>query len=500
MKNIAVINATDLRPPASRPILNGHSSFGRVLDFAKGLPGVERVAILASADRRLPQETPRDCPVIERREWTVAGLTAEIERAGSDFEDVFYFFADCPFLDLGISRKMHESHRRYWADYSFADGFPQGLTPEILTRETVSRLRAMSSQDTRRPNRETLFEVIRKDINSFDIETELAPSDLRLLRVSLSADSERNFLLLKRIVEKGGHDPESICRVLQEEPRILRTLPAFFPIQIVERCPYACSYCPYPVVAGDITKKNSVMEPEEFADLTARIAAFSGDAVIDISLWGEPSFHPELFQIVSSVLATPGLSLVIETSGIGWKPDIFYSVRDSFASQPTWIVSIDASNDQMYRQLRGSGFTDAVKTAELLLSIFPDKTWVQAVRMKENEEDLDVFYKMWKSKTENIIIQKYDSFSSLLPDRKVADLSPVKRFPCWHLKRDMAVLLDGTVPLCREDLRIEHNLGNAFTEDLASIWDRGESVYRQHIAEKYPSLCARCDEYYTYNF
>jgi spiro-SPASM protein len=154
----------------------------------------------------------------------------------------------------------------------------------------------------------------------------------------------------------------------------------------------------------------------------------------------------------------------------------------------------------MYRRLRGAGYAEAVKTAELLLSTFPGKTWVQAVRMRENEDDLEAFYKSWKAKTENVIIQKYDSFSTFLPDRKVADLSPVKRFPCWHLKRDMAILLDGTVPLCREDLRREHVLGNAFGEELALIWDRGEELYLQHIAEKYPSLCASCDEYYTYNF
>ena len=100
-----------------------------------------------------------------------------------------------------------------------------------------------------------------------------------------------------------------------------------------------------------------------------------------------------------------------------------------------------------------------MKTAELLLSAFTGTAWVQAVRMKENEEDLDVFYKTWKAKTENVIVQKYDSFSGLLPDRKVADLSPVERFPCWHLKRDMAILLDGTVPLCREDVRVAYRNG-----------------------------------------
>jgi spiro-SPASM protein len=500
MKNIAVINATELNPPATRPLINGSSPFFRALEFARGLPGVTETVLLSSATRPLPPDTPRDCRVIARQSWTVADLTGELDRQAEGSEDVFYFYGDCPFLDLPLAGRMHENHRRYWADYTFADGYPQGLTPEILTRETVSRLRGMSASDTGVPDRETLFTVLRKDINSFDIETELAPADLRLLRVSLSADTERNVLLLKRILRAGGTDVQSICRILQDEPRILRTLPAFFPIQVVERCPHACSYCPYPVFAGEVTKKSGVMEPEKFAHLVARIAAFSGDAVIDISLWGEPSLHPQVFQLISSVLTTPGLSLVIETSGVGWDPGIFSRVKESFASPPTWIVSLDASTEEMYKRLRGAGYAEAVKTAELLLGTFPGRTWVQAVRMTENEDDLEAFYKTWKARTENIIIQKYDSFSSFLPDRKVADLSPVKRFPCWHLKRDMAILLDGTVPLCREDLKREHALGNAFAEELASIWDRGEDAYRQHIAENYPPLCASCDEYYTYNF
>jgi len=502
MKNIAIMNAIDLRPPAGRPVIQGTSSLRRAMEFGRGLPGVDQLLILASdsTTRLLPHETPPDCRVIARPTWSVSDLTGEMEKASEGFEDLFYFFADYPFLDPVIAQRMHANHRRYWADYTFADGFPQGLTPEILTREAISRLRGMSAAEVNHPDRETLFTIIRKDINSFDIETELAPVDLRLLRVSLSADTERNFLLLKRIVDKGGMDTESICGVLQQQPGILRTLPAFFPIQIVEKCPHACTYCPYPVFAGNVTAKAGVMDPERFSSLVGKIAAFSGDAVVDISLWGEPSLHPRIFEMIGSVLGTPGLSLVIETSGVGWEEGMFRRVKDSFASQPTWIVSLDASTEEMYQRLRGPGFAEATRTAELLLSIFPASAWVQAVRMKENEDDLDVFYKSWKTRTENIIIQKYDSFSGFLPDRKVADLSPVRRFPCWHLKRDMAILIDGTVPLCREDVRVEHGLGNAFTEDLSAIWDRGESAYQQHIREKYPHICAGCDEYYTYNF
>ncbi len=80
---------------------------------------------------------------------------------------------------------MHANHRRYWADYTFADGYPYGLTPEIFTRKTAVRLRGMAGGEGA-PDRETIFTLVKKDINSFDIETEISPTDMRMLRVSLA--------------------------------------------------------------------------------------------------------------------------------------------------------------------------------------------------------------------------------------------------------------------------------------------------------------------------
>jgi spiro-SPASM protein len=242
------------------------------------------------------------------------------------------------------------------------------------------------------------------------------------------------------------------------------------------------------------------MSLECFKEIVGKIARYSGDAVIDISLWGEPAFHPRIGELIETVLREPSLRLVIETTGIGWDRGLFERVRNTSQRQPTWIVSLDASREEVYRRLRGEGFAQAVRTAEELLALFPATTYVQAVRMKENEEDLEVFFKSWKQRTENIIIQKYDSFSGFLPERAVADLSPLKRFPCWHIKRDLAILIDGTVPLCREDLRVEHPLGNMLREDLKTIWERGAAVYRSHLRSDYPRVCTGCDEYYTYNF
>jgi spiro-SPASM protein len=503
MKNIAVINGIGLRPPAVRPLSDGVSALARAIAFGRGLPGVEEVALLLSQPLLDAGGAIAGVKTILRDDWSVAVLLDVLSALGEGRDDIVYFYGDCPLLDPSLAARMLGNHRRYFADYTFADGFPYGLSAEVLRGETARRLRSLAGDgpDARKaPDRETLFTVIKKDINSFDIETELSAVDLRMLRATLAADSERNFLLLSRVAERGGRDAESACRLLQESPEILRTLPAYFPIQIAERCPQSCSYCPYPAVGGDPTKRSGLMPLDSFASLLDKVERFVGDGVIGVSLWGEPSLHPDIPALVSETLSRPGLELVIETSGIGWDPAVFEKVRSFSSRAPTWIVSLDASQQATYRALRGEGFAEALRTAEALLALFPDSAWVQAVRMKENEEDLEAFFKSWRTRSENVIIQKYDSFCGMLPDRTVADLSPVKRFPCWHLLRDMPILLDGTVPLCREELKAERSLGNALVEDLAAIWERGAAVHRSHLSGEYPGSCARCDEYYTYNF
>jgi radical SAM protein with 4Fe4S-binding SPASM domain len=64
----------------------------------------------------------------------------------------------------------------------------------------------------------------------------------------------------------------------------------------------------------------------------------------------------------------------------------------------------------------------------------------------------------------------------------------------------MVILLNGAVPLCREDIQSQYQLGNVFHDTIERLWNRGESFYREHLREEYNSLCGECDEYYTFNF
>jgi spiro-SPASM protein len=243
------------------------------------------------------------------------------------------------------------------------------------------------------------------------------------------------------------------------------------------------------------------MSVEDFRKLLDSIRGFSGDGVVSVSLWGEPAYHGAFADLCVAVSERPGLDLIVETSGVGWHESVLHRIAEDCERPPRWIVSLDALDPTLYAQLRGDGHGEALSTIDTLLGLFPDRVHVQAVRMQSNELDLEEFYRTWKKRIGgNVIIQKYDHFCGSLPGLKVTDLSPLQRMPCWHLRRDLYVLLDGTVPMCREDLAGSHKLGNALEEPLDDIWQRGESYFRRHLDEEYPELCRNCDEYYTYNF
>jgi spiro-SPASM protein len=495
MRNIAIINAAQITPFALQPVMANASAVEKTLAFARLLPNVEAVVVLC----KKKEAAFGSATAVVKDTWDAKTLFAEMKRLAAGYDNIFYYFADCPLLDQALASRMFENHIRYFADYTFADGYPYGLSVEIIKTGVVDPLISLAKDDDEL-NRETVFEVMKRDVNAFDIETEIAPVDCRMLRVSLAADSKRDFLLLGDVIANNGLDEKSVLDVIIKKPEILRTLPAFFSLQIVEGCPQVCSYCPYPVFRGDILGKKAEMDLASVEKIIGEISEFCPDAVVSISLWGEPALHSKIYELISFIQSVEGLSLVIETSGIGWNREKLISLATEPARFPSWIVSLDACGEEEYRKLRGDGFQEATGFARLLIGLAKGQVYVQAVRMNENEEALEGFFREWKKETEHLIIQKYDHFSHFLPDRRVTDLSPLQRFPCWHLKRDLSILIDGTVPLCREDVKNSYPLGNILKEPLATIWQRAEKHYHDHIKENYSPLCKECDEYYTFNF
>jgi len=511
------------------------SFFSLALDAAGRFPGVEKTVFFGIEGMEPFQSPENGFDVVLRPFWTRKSLLEELSAVSAGYDLTYFAWADCPLLDPALAASLADRHTRYAAEYSYADGWPYGFAPELLSPGTAGILAKILGDDDGPVERDTLFYVIQKDINAFDIETEISPVDLRPYRLTLAADSKRNTLLLTRFMEAARpFEPEGRLKaaeaekIITEKSELLRTLPAFFNIQVTGACPQACSLCPWPVYGrkdGPInaevtdTARQDFMPVVAFVSLLDKIAEFAGDAVISLSLWGEPALHPDRIALIEAVLSRPALSLIIETSGIGWKKDELEALslaaskaapRKNHMAPLSWVVSLDAHDSLRYKEVRGPGFAEARDCAKTLLSLFPKDAYVQAVRVKDSEDDIEHFYRSWKEEGRkdgsHIIIQKYDDFAGSLPKKQAADLSPVKRRPCWHIQRDMNILLDGTVPCCREDLGVlkgkgdKEIWGNAITEDLGIIWERGAALYNEHCKAEYRGICSGCDEYYTYNF
>lgn len=523
MKSLVVLFAGEITGYGLESFAGHASALARSVSWAREVPGVSRIAVLATPEHPLEKLIPSGnpgCDLLVESKWTAASFFSRLSAESADFDQVVIAWADCPFLDSPLTGELFKKHLKYAAEYTFADGYPYGLAPDILARGIVPILANMAKEVEGPVTRDLVFETLKKDINSFDIETDIAPVDLRQLRLSLTCDTRRNTLICAALE---GITAANYGELVQSRAAALRPLPAFYAIQVAGACPYECVYCPYPAYCRSgkgtspgigATERTDLMSLDTFAALIDKIASFSEDAVVSLSLWGECAIHPDIAAMVAVVLAKPGLSVLIETTGLGWKEADLQAISGMAASalprrnaqMPiNWIVSLDAVGSACYGAVHGITAADqilreALAFTEQMIGLFPGSVWPQMIRMNDNETELETFYRFWKQKLGQVIIQKHDHFCGSVKDRRVADLSPLVRNPCWHLKRDMSIMIDGTVPMCREDIYATRSCGNAVRDDLSLIWANDQAVYEQHAGCVYGGMCGACDEYYTYNF
>lgn len=428
---------------------------------------------------------------------------------------------DAPLCDLGLAAFLTELHRQSWCDYTFADGFPEGFAPEIVRAATLEPLAALATAGSLAWTRTLFFDALSRDMNAFDIETEAAPTDYALFRLSLTVGLAGNHLLCDRIRSladedlarevshpvtpqpyRAGYDEtdSAVLRSLREDVVSHRTLPYWYQIQVTEALSQRPSYLPWSQAAwaGGGADGTAVIELSDWETLLDRIWSITPEASIAIGYRGEPALYPQIGRLVQAVGERAGLKLYVETSGVGWRAEDLTALSAPHVAAV--IVALDSIDPDLYRELRGAGMEEALGFVEHLREAMPGRVYVEAVRMDRTEEDVVTFYRHWNG-VDGVapIIQKYNSFAGRLADRRVADLSPLQRHPCRHLQREMVILADGRVVRCHQDLDGDEVRGNLLSDDFAHVWAASDREWRAHVEGKLPAMCAACDEYYTFN-
>ena len=525
---------------------NGKSSFDLSFEWANRFG--DEFAVLASRDDRdfvskIPEEN-----VVLLEDFTTHSLLAAISHLADEkkMDVILYSYADTPFLNDMLTKSILETHTTYGAEYTFAEGYPYGFAPEALDSGAARILSQLASttqseEGRKRISRTSIFDLLKTDINSFEVETVLSDFDARPFRMKFDcgchAEKEACVELFKMMQSSKSpadlanasaddissdlsKNVDNLAKKASENPQILKTVPFYYDIQISRKSSADCLYIPKKMQS--ITA-NEYMKKEDFLSLLEKIETLSDCAVINLSGFGEPLLHPDFEEFVDAVFKHENFHLLIETDGLNVTESLCKNIKSivdnakerrgvtEYFDKILWIVKIDAVSDEIYRKIHridgnssdSRHFSRAVEAVSTLQKYFPYSVYPQFMRMSQNEVELETFYRTWSNKSSasngNVIIQKYSSFCKTLPDYKVADLSPLERNPCWHIRRDITVFVNGDVPLCRECLD-DCVCGNAFTDDLFEIWHKFDGELKNHINTIYCEKCGKCDEYYTFNF
>ncbi len=520
---LTVLFAGAKMPHAFDPAFDGKSAFDRALAWAASVPGSVRTVVFTDGENRAKAEAAcggAAVSFVQQDDWTNALVAESLAASCAEHQAdcAVFAWADCPFLNAPLTAELVETHTKYRAEYTFADGYPYGLTPEVVDAGAARIIAGLGkgvqqAAGDRPAARDALFAIMSGDINAFEIETVIAPKDYRMLRLDFSCGEKLPFLACARLyavardacaLEAADFDACALSDRAGADESVLRTVPAFYNVQVAARYNHDLVYVPY----RQLTAAHPLddMAFADFQSLVAQMAALSETAVVSLSAFGEPLLHPRFADCVREVLSYPGLSVFIETDGTLVTESLAADLARLDARRIVWVVLLDAAERALYARLHRcdeGDFSRAVAAVGLLERHFPHRVYPQMTRMKANEPQLEQFYRHWKDKGSasagELIVQKYNRFCGVLPDEQSADLSPLVRMPCWHLRRDMTILSDGSVPFC-VSRPAGAAAGNALSEGITAVWERFSGPLAAQVKKDYPPECETCDEFYTFNF
>jgi spiro-SPASM protein len=392
---------------------------------------------------------------------------------------------------------MIELHRDEIAEYTYGEGFPAGVSPEVLKTSLFARCASLAEKDGGDVDRGSIFAALSKEINSFDIETLFAAENLAQRRIELTTSLKRNRILVERVASEKGMSCSyaELCSLLREKPEVLRTVPSYAEVEITNRSAAPCLYSPLPF----LKRGTGEMSLEHYGVVVDALAELSEDITVSLSYLGEPLLHPGIREIVERTLSRPRVRLILETDGSLFTPDFSDFVAALKSANLFVIFDLDAVQDGTYANLRGMRLRNVERNLRYLLGKGVKNVYAQLVRMDLNEGEMLPFFEQWEKEGAKVIIQKYNSFVGLLPDRAHYDLRPLDRMPCWHLLRDLVVFRDGGIPRCKQDLNGAFDFGNVIDDGANKVWEKGLAHYLRHCSGQYDAECSACDEFFTYN-
>lgn len=421
----------------------------------------------------------------------------ELIKTAAGYENVMIMRADAPLISVEDSIAAFEAHKKNFAFYTYGENFPTGTTAQIIKTQALEKLSRFiaNSHSSAKCSLFTVHDCIFLDPNFFEIEVYLSHEDMRIHRLSFLSRSKRDFMLIQRFIDNGEPLPYTeIVKLINKKPELKRTLPAYVEIDIcsANSNPPKYSYNPY--------SDKICVSKGNFSRTLNELEALCGDLNLSFHGYGEPLEHENLVDFAEEVMSKKNFTLFIETDAMLLSDELSNKLSGMNSGRIKTIMHLDSCDEGLYNELYPKGdYQRVMENVERQISRDPENSYIEITKMTDNFEHLESFYKHFKELGANIILRKYNSMRGLLPEKEVGDLSPFTRTACRHLERDMYIMADGSVNICKQDVLGEMPIGNIFSEHAAVIWEKNSGNYALSHKGKL-DYCKGCSEWYTYNF
>ncbi len=474
--------------------------------------------------------------------------TMELEGITGDSQEIIAIcYGWYPLLDLQLSLEALSDHNCYIAHFTYGENIPIGFLPDFASADFIELLPEEIEKDLR------TFVV--QHIDRYDVEIFYRRPDLRQYRLDLSTNSARSTRLAQDIIElKPQLQYGELEGFLKSHPQLLRPYPSYFEIELTRKSPLQPFYWPAnreekgegvidervreDRVIEDRAREDRIIEGRAIEERVkdervkedrvrgakAREAQLSShliqkiisdistnnmprDTTIALGGLGEPMEHPLFFETVESLLKLEQtVRIYVETFALRLDhKNLERLAALKEANKLHIIIRLNTLRRERYREMYGSDLLDQViKSIKAIAEKkLPLHFYAEMLRIKENEDEVEAYMNYFAKLPIEVLLQKYNRYIDLLPERRVADLTPLHRDFCWHLCRDIYLTAEGLVVFCKQD---------PFARRAPAIDFRShsiEQIYSQtvqrHIASvrgqhsKLAMPCLQCDEWYTFN-
>jgi spiro-SPASM protein len=423
---------------------------------------------------------------------------------------VIVFTGIFPLYDEEITRHLFKIHTEYRADITYGENLPPGIAAHIVSRDLLESLEVMEAKDAD-VAAVGVRAFVEKNINQFHAEVHYQEPDLRLLRLDFSLATARSVTKTRAFVERidaarGAY--AQLQPLIQQAPQLLHTFPSYIELEFSATTEYKSFFSPLRY----IEQAPAQLSRANFDRVKAYLATGLGDTSVCASGLGEPLEHPLAAEFLSELLGSEHVRyLFIETNGIHLDR-LLPLISHRHAHKLRVIVLLNSL--EKYEEYSGApaatlGQVKAgiKKIADALAALklnAQEQIFVQAYKVEENETEIDALYGLADELGASFLFQKYNRYAGLMPERRVSDMTPLERYSCWHLRRDLFIRANGDIAFCKQtvDPKKATARGNLGNDDLADIWQGQRADFVLNYHEKYPVHlpCANCDEYFTFNF